>query len=517
MSCVIKCESKGRFAKTVFLLLYSCVILALTLSHEYWFDEAQAWNIARDNDIAGIIGMMKYEGHPPLWHLILKLFISMGCSYTALGLISWGVSSITAGVILFVLPAKPYLKAALLLSGNMLYFNSVISRVYCLIGLLLTLIAVVYPKRRRLPVLYGLLVGLLANTHIVMCGLVGALGIFMLVELFAEWKSSSVRENSGKLAGLFTAGFGVLLLVIPLLNSMSANSFAAERKYSIGSVISSFAGALFGIAENACSSNLPMIAGFIMDIAIEAALVSALVLMRKKRKTFVIAIIFTTFFFIVDEVIWYSTPCRGALYFFAAAIIFIMGSEEDCSVPNKKVNDGLTFLKKPLELFGRLDKSTEKSVSILMSIMLALTVPSAAVFAVRDICGEFDPSKAAAEFISKNIPKDAMLISEDDSYAAVLTYLPERMIFSVEYDRYYTYCSHEVRTGGVEFSSFDAELKGHSEVYLITHPGYELSQHEIYSNENYIKYGSFFMRISILKLSPDDIDRLKYRAQEASE
>lgn len=59
---------KNKIIKILSLAAYSLFILALVLNHEYWFDEAQAWNIARDNDIIGIFGMIKYEGHPPLWH-----------------------------------------------------------------------------------------------------------------------------------------------------------------------------------------------------------------------------------------------------------------------------------------------------------------------------------------------------------------------------------------------------------------------------------------------------------------
>ena len=46
------------FFRLAAFLTYSVIVLILTLNHEYWFDEAQAWNIARDNDIAGIFAMM---------------------------------------------------------------------------------------------------------------------------------------------------------------------------------------------------------------------------------------------------------------------------------------------------------------------------------------------------------------------------------------------------------------------------------------------------------------------------
>jgi len=40
--------------------------------HEPWFDEVQAWMIARCATIKELLTVIPhYEGHPPLWHMIL--------------------------------------------------------------------------------------------------------------------------------------------------------------------------------------------------------------------------------------------------------------------------------------------------------------------------------------------------------------------------------------------------------------------------------------------------------------
>ena len=218
------------------LTIYSALLLVLVLNHEYWFDEAQAWNIARDNDIAGIFGMMKYEGHPPLWHLILKIFTSLGCSWRALGLVSWGIMTLTAAIIIFCLPLEPYVQAALLLSSGMLYTNSVISRVYCLIYLLLAVIALLYPKRKKHPILFGTAVALLANTHVCMCGLVGIIGIFMLTDFFKDFRGGPRKQNALNALGLLIAGAGVVMLVLPLIGSLGANYFASSKSFTAVSV-----------------------------------------------------------------------------------------------------------------------------------------------------------------------------------------------------------------------------------------------------------------------------------------
>src|SRR4051812_40575150 len=56
-----------------------CALVAWVLPlHEPWFDEAQAWLIARDATLWEILGRMSYEGSPPLWHLLLAPLAKAG-------------------------------------------------------------------------------------------------------------------------------------------------------------------------------------------------------------------------------------------------------------------------------------------------------------------------------------------------------------------------------------------------------------------------------------------------------
>ncbi len=43
--------------------------------HAYWADEAQAWLLARDSrSLPSLLSNMRYEGHPPVWHLLIMPF-----------------------------------------------------------------------------------------------------------------------------------------------------------------------------------------------------------------------------------------------------------------------------------------------------------------------------------------------------------------------------------------------------------------------------------------------------------
>jgi hypothetical protein len=61
-------------AKLPFLLVVVFVIFEFFLisHHAMWRDELQAWLLARDSrDVFELFRNLKYEGHPPFWHLLL--------------------------------------------------------------------------------------------------------------------------------------------------------------------------------------------------------------------------------------------------------------------------------------------------------------------------------------------------------------------------------------------------------------------------------------------------------------
>ena len=63
----IKEKIKQNKWNIIITLIYAIVTFIITVFfHEKWRDEAQAWLIAKDLDIIGIIKQMSFEGHPPL-------------------------------------------------------------------------------------------------------------------------------------------------------------------------------------------------------------------------------------------------------------------------------------------------------------------------------------------------------------------------------------------------------------------------------------------------------------------
>ena len=62
-------------AEMIALIIYIAGLIFISCFHELWFDEAQAWDIAKTASYHKILfEVPHYEGHPQLWHLLLSVF-----------------------------------------------------------------------------------------------------------------------------------------------------------------------------------------------------------------------------------------------------------------------------------------------------------------------------------------------------------------------------------------------------------------------------------------------------------
>src|SRR5665647_2555941 len=178
------------------LITYAIITFLILLRHEPWRDEAQAWLISRDLSISDIIKQMKYEGHPALWSLILAPFAKLNLPYITINIVSWLLTCCAAWLLLAFAPFKRIIKICILSGSAFIYLYPIIARSYALIPLLIFAIAVIFPKQRERPVLYGILIALLANTHVIMLGFTGALVfLFTLDNILLPWKSLNARQR----------------------------------------------------------------------------------------------------------------------------------------------------------------------------------------------------------------------------------------------------------------------------------------------------------------------------------
>lgn len=172
---------------------YVVAVASIASQHEPWFDEAQAWLLARDGSLWHMLtAQMRYEGSPALWHLILMGPAKLGLPYSSLTVIAVMVALAGAFVLVRYSPFPWPLTVGVLFSFVVAYQYAVVARSYVLLPLLLFLLAIAWRRRLASPWPFVIVLCLLANVSI--HGLLIAGSVFA-VHLFELWSPPpNVRE-----------------------------------------------------------------------------------------------------------------------------------------------------------------------------------------------------------------------------------------------------------------------------------------------------------------------------------
>ncbi len=156
----------GKVPEILALIIYAAAHLGMSLVHEPFFDEAEAWQIARSVSLKTLfLETTHYEGHPPLWHLILMPLAKAGAPYElSLTLVSLAFMGIAVFLILRYAPFPRLVRLLLPFTYFFFYQYGVISRVYCVLTLAFVLLAMAYRRRNERPGRYVAVLILLCVT-----------------------------------------------------------------------------------------------------------------------------------------------------------------------------------------------------------------------------------------------------------------------------------------------------------------------------------------------------------------
>ncbi len=209
-------EVRGANALTVTACVvgvYAVILFLVVPRHEPWFDEAQAWLIARDVGATELLlDVLRYEGSPGLWHLLLLPAAHLGWPYATMQWIAAGLAVL--GVVLFTYCCPLPLPLRLLVPFTFFvaYQYAVVARNYCLLPPLMWLTAMAYPYRDSKPKRYFFLLCLLANVslHGALIGL--SLGILHVWEQFRrQFRLAALRPFLGAYT-IFLAGIALVIV-----------------------------------------------------------------------------------------------------------------------------------------------------------------------------------------------------------------------------------------------------------------------------------------------------------------
>ncbi len=212
-----QCDNGGeRFILYVVWGVYCVVTFVVATHHESWFDETQAYLMAREVSPWELVTTyIRYEGTPPLWHLLLMVPVKFGLPIESLQVIS--VACMCLGVYVFLLSSPLPIGVKILLPLNYFIFfqYTTVARSYTLIFPILALLAVYYPARweRRWPYIVSLVVFSLISMHTAL--LAGGLVIADIIEAWIGWKK---MDRTAKISLMVLVGvFAIDTIAIVLM------------------------------------------------------------------------------------------------------------------------------------------------------------------------------------------------------------------------------------------------------------------------------------------------------------
>lgn len=178
----------GKWPEILALLVYAAAHLGMALVHEPFFDEAEAWQIARSASLKTLLlETTHYEGHPPLWHLILMPLAKAGAPYElSLTLVSLLFMGAAAFLILRYAPFPRLVRLLLPFTYFFFYQYGVISRVYCVMTLAFVLLAMAYRRRNERPGRYVAVLILMCVTLAYGIVIAGGLALVWLWEIWGD-------------------------------------------------------------------------------------------------------------------------------------------------------------------------------------------------------------------------------------------------------------------------------------------------------------------------------------------
>ena len=170
--------------------------LALIWTHAPWADELQATALAREShSVADLYWNFRYEGHAPLWHLLLKIPLAFTEDPTALKIVQTFVVLCSAALLHLRAPFSAQVKFLLSLNYFLFFEYGVIARDYSLT--VLFFFGGVAFRRQSLAWLF---IALLPQGGLQSIMLAGICGLLVLREQGWRWGGALLAGSGGLVA-----------------------------------------------------------------------------------------------------------------------------------------------------------------------------------------------------------------------------------------------------------------------------------------------------------------------------
>lgn len=240
-SCRLDAVS-GKMPEIAAIVLYGILHCIVSFQHEASFDEAHAWNIARDATLYSTMFEVPHcEGHPSLWHLILMPFAKAGMDYTLSMLLITLFFTIVAVYLLEFRSKFPrIIKLILPFTYFFFYQYGVIARPYCMMLTAFMLLATLYGTRDEKPGRFTVALIFLCATSAFGTVFAGGIAIVWTCKIINGYRKKSdftaCVKDRRLICLMLLLIYAVFLLVraVPGDNAYGAMNYNGQRLNGIG-------------------------------------------------------------------------------------------------------------------------------------------------------------------------------------------------------------------------------------------------------------------------------------------
>ncbi len=222
---------KENKVKYISLAIFSILTFVLMFTRAPFWDEARAFMVSMCS-IKEIFQLIRIDGHPIVWYLILKPFSNIKFYPYPMLFLNWIFCIFALKVFWDKAPFKIIHKIFITFSNIFLFYFAIVSRGYCYVLILLFWICALYPKRFKNPYLFSFLIVFCANSELVGAIFCFYLGLTFLYELFKKKKKALFLKT-------FSIYFlGALLFLLQIVNTKDYNLANIYQKPSLMYVLS---------------------------------------------------------------------------------------------------------------------------------------------------------------------------------------------------------------------------------------------------------------------------------------
>ncbi len=236
-------NTKTSFLTVIILIIWLGLVIYTESHHEFWRDEVRALSLAQDiQSPADFYALLKYEGHPLLWYVLLFIGTSLINTPVWLPVLAVAIAFTAVSIFMFNAPFPLWSRLIFIFGAFSVYEYAVMARNYGLSMLLLFLIAVLYRQRFAHPYRLAWALFFLANTNVHSLILVGLICLIWTWNFFRTQCPISFKQQWGALYLPLLVVLGGILLslvyVFPKQDSiLVSNSLNLEPLFVIKTFI----------------------------------------------------------------------------------------------------------------------------------------------------------------------------------------------------------------------------------------------------------------------------------------